>query len=218
MAEAYFFSSSKTLVEYANDDRQWYNSISPEFGYWLGYRELWLYALRHFPEMTSTPPKKEIGKAKPSVKEPSVELWHGLGKLAVELGFRTPRALELSKEDPNEVAALKFLREIRFHSFAADDPPVQEIRTILSRIKRSDGAKPTPTTTCAERGEPRERRFGRPFEDSQDRDRSFLYLSYMYTDDGPRNNDITSFFVKKNTFRSFLGSEFVDVSLCFLIS
>ncbi|KAI9708411.1 MAG: hypothetical protein M1828_002992 [Chrysothrix sp. TS-e1954] len=60
----------------------------------LGYQQLWLFAMRHFPELTELAPRKEIEKQKPLKKAINSARMHELGFLAVKLGFCTRRAIE----------------------------------------------------------------------------------------------------------------------------
>jgi Protein of unknown function (DUF3723) len=44
-----------------------------QVGEWLAYRQLWLFAMRHFPDLTDTLPRKDPRKPKPKSCEPSID-------------------------------------------------------------------------------------------------------------------------------------------------
>ncbi|PWW77235.1 hypothetical protein C7212DRAFT_343068 [Tuber magnatum] len=79
----------------------------------FSYQQLWLYVMRHFPEMVAATPRKENGKTKPEIKEPDPRIWHGFATLARHLGFDSDRIDTLLETDPDEKAAREFLHGSR---------------------------------------------------------------------------------------------------------
>ena len=59
------------------------------------YKQLWLYGMRHFPEMVEVTPRRELGQPSPSAKEPGHWYWYQFASLAQRVGFETG-----VKEDP----------------------------------------------------------------------------------------------------------------------
>ncbi|CUS07176.1 unnamed protein product, partial [Tuber aestivum] len=66
----------------------------------FGYQQLWLYVMRHFPEMVPATPRKENGIPKPKVKEPDSRTWYGFAALAQHLGFASEQIAALLITDP----------------------------------------------------------------------------------------------------------------------
>ncbi|KAH0542481.1 hypothetical protein FGG08_003152 [Glutinoglossum americanum] len=176
------------------------------------YLQLWIYAMRNFPEMVAVAPKKELGQEKPVVLEPNPKLWIEISKMAVSLGFRTPKALKWGKQNPDESVARAFLLRARpptkyeFTSITID-MATKQIAKILSMAKQIKAKTRTLRLTLPHGGESRDRRCGRPFENSQIFDQEFLFLPYMSGEDAPNSGeDISSFFVKRNFLRSFFDT------------
>ncbi|KAI9777791.1 MAG: hypothetical protein M1839_008586 [Geoglossum umbratile] len=176
------------------------------------YMQLWIYAMRNFPEMVAVAPKKELGQEKPVVLESSPELWIELSKLAISLGFRTSKALKMRKQNPDESIARAFLLRARpstKYKFTGItiDAAIKRIAEILSMAERIKARASNVQLTVPQNGEPRDRRCGRPFENSQVFDQNFLFLPHMSNGDAARSGeDITSFFVKRDFLRSFLDT------------
>ena len=42
------------------------DEMSGDLAHWKAYRQLWIFALRHFPEMTGHSPRKDVSKPKPA--------------------------------------------------------------------------------------------------------------------------------------------------------
>ncbi|KAI9750727.1 MAG: hypothetical protein M4579_006344 [Chaenotheca gracillima] len=204
---------SRLFIEHEKNRRHWQSGVSPDFDRRLAYRQLWLYAFRHFPEMVPYAPKKEPGEDRPQVKEPNPVLWHGLGRLAVRLGFRTQSALELQSRDPDEQSALQLVRDKKSALTSANDPLVRSIYRLLKTAQVETKPVEAPLYTCSGAGEPYERRFGRTHVRSHYEDRDTMYISHVYREGGPVRNDITSFFVKQDIFHSFWGKEEASVYL-----
>ena len=206
---------AQLTVEHSERFWKLHSPISPAADAEVAYQQLWLYALRHFPSMTSTPPKKEPDQAKPDVQISNPALWHRLGRLAVQLGFPTVHALKLEAQDPDEALVIRFLEQARSLPATTGGTvgnTVAEIARSLKRIPQPPAAElPEPPTVCAEAGEPIERRCGRPFESSHIKDHVALFLPCIYAPSDARGYAITSYFVKRDLVHSFLGKSHADV-------
>lgn len=68
----------------------------PEFGFWSAYRQLWLFALRHFPFISDVKPRKSSrGHAVDIGTKTSRECWFLLADLAMKVGFWSPEIQSL---------------------------------------------------------------------------------------------------------------------------
>lgn len=64
-----------------------------------GYRQLWMFAWRHFPDLNAIAPRRDIGKRKPQVKLINEQCWQRLADLAITLGFESEKAIRLRIQD-----------------------------------------------------------------------------------------------------------------------
>ncbi len=208
------FRPAQLIIECAENDRSVQSPRSSSEDRWLGYQQLWLYAMRHFPEMTDFPPRKELKKDKPVKKESNPALWHLLGSLAVDLGFRTKYALQFQRQDPDELLAAQFLRHAEVSPSTTDDQYIKPIARVLKNARHASRVGTTlPFIQTAYSGccEPLDRRYGRPFEDSHLADQRLLFIPRIYGCAIVPGSNVTSFYVKRDLILNFLGSQEHDV-------
>ncbi|KAF2197908.1 hypothetical protein GQ43DRAFT_494755, partial [Delitschia confertaspora ATCC 74209] len=174
---------------------------SPDNARALAYIQLWMFCLRHFPEMTSLTPKKKVGCVKKS-RAYNPALWSLLGTLAVSLGFKTDAALELDRQNPDKEYATHFLRTARPNWEGDFRDPVSKIVQVLHDMRETRLAPQRPIFT-SEGGTPRDRRCGKPYDSDHDKDKTFLYTRLLF-EPPQRGSDITSLYVKRDIFGVFL--------------
>ena len=211
---ASYYRPAHLIIESAENDRSLQSRKSSSEDRWLGYQQLWLYAMRHFPEMTDFSPRKELKKNKPVKKESNPALWHLLGSLAVDLGFRTKPALQLKRQDPDELLATQFLRHAELSPSTTDDQYVKSIARVLKYVRNASRVATTlPFIQTAYSGccEPLDRRYGRPFEDSHLADQRLLFIPHIHGGATVSGSNVTSFYVKRDLILNFLGSHEHDV-------
>lgn len=176
-----------------------------------GYQQLWLYSIRHFPEMTGHTPRKDPGKLKPQTPAIERSWWIRMSKLAGDTGFVDMSETNLNSESADAKMARDFLRQARpdlLYEFDGGvfDTEVQRICDILSRCKRRRLEPETPrmSTDRDVCGTEVTYRCGRPFESSFLDDRRFFFLRHMKSsiNDGQKRY-ITSFAVARGMFNNF---------------
>ena len=162
------------------------------------YRQLWMYAMRHFPDLVNTAPRKEPSREKPIIKEPSPFLWQRFAQLALRLGFSSPKIKEMSSLEDME-------------------------RSIRSSVPhpagyKHDGRSETQASTASVplRQLPRldldlQHRCGRPYETSQQEAKSTLFMHLIYSDRKASDGYINAFFVQRSTFQAFFGHRHVGI-------
>lgn len=205
---ATYFEPSEQMVEYRERKKRTTIRENLAYGLWLSYVQLWAFCLRHFPPMTQIPPRKEPGKEKPSIQS-SAALWHHLAILAVDLGFRTERALDLREQDPHRSLAMQMLSSIN-----SEHPlGTQLVSEVSDALQRADRPHSRPRDPCLTRPKilSPERRCGRPFKDEFEEDKNVIFVPIIYNSVSSRGHDITPFFLKRNTFINFLGNYYVQV-------
>lgn len=204
---ASYIAPSEQLVEYPSGRKV--RPISEgEDRKWLSYAQLWAFCMRHFPSMTDTAPRKVVGKAKPS-KSPNPALWHYLGDLAVKLGFHTAQALELQRQDPHESLAGRLLLSLR----PGSPPDPRRLLRVVAAIKEVEydaQVRGHPSLTCMDLLSV-EKRCGRPFEDDFHFDKHAIFVPTIYEIGDSEGPEISTFFVKRDIFISFLGNNYTQV-------
>lgn len=144
-----------------------------------GYRQLFLYVMRHHREMMPGSTRMELKGKKKLMKgihipeAPDKAGWYRFAALADRLGFVS-----------TEIASLKCW------DVADVDVP-------------SECAQPSFVT--AESGELDKRRSGRPFDLAYEQSRHALFLDDVHSVDKSRGRGITPFFVRRSIYLAFLG-------------
>ena len=145
----------------------------------LGYRQLFLYIMRHHREMIPGSTKMELkGTKKPvegiHIPEQVDKLaWCRFATLANRLGFASA-----------EIASLKSMGD------AAADVASEQTQ---------------PSFIIAQPGESEERRSGRPYDLAYEESRDGLFLDGVHSTDKSQGRGITPFFVRRSIYLAFLG-------------
>lgn len=142
------------------------------------YIQLWLYAMRHFPELSdlsASCPRKDNGALRPSRVGVVQSRQRAFSAFASSLGFR---CLALESD---------------------------ALRQTLPDI---EAAQQLPSTSTDLLDLPTKARCNRPFERSFRANRKFLFLSSIYADTTERLEFPTSFAVAKDLVQSFWGASF----------
>ncbi|KAL8939684.1 MAG: hypothetical protein Q9216_003224 [Gyalolechia sp. 2 TL-2023] len=115
---------------------------SGEEAYYMdcAYRQLCMFAWRHFPELIGVAPRKDKGTAKPQVQQINSHSWRRLGVLAKDLGFDSSEITSFANSNPDLLMAHTFLFQARPPEFYKQMKehwrnPVNQICGILARIK-----------------------------------------------------------------------------------
>ncbi|ERF68657.1 hypothetical protein EPUS_05718 [Endocarpon pusillum Z07020] len=202
---------------------------SPRIGGWLAYRQLWLFAMRHFPDLTDTIPRKDLRKPKPTQEgKRSSCIRFQLADLAHRLGYNSEQIHALRDEDPDRSMARTFLSQIRptdIYDFSEEDR-AGLVEHICEEIRRRSSViriETTPAYTTDEKGQPKSHRCGRPFEQNHRSDQPFLFcgrpFEQNHRSDQPflflgniygqikmqRREHLTSFAFTRDIFMAFFG-------------
>lgn len=181
----------------------------------FGYRQLWIYAMRHFPDLVSLPPLKENGQPKPIIKEVDPGTLIRFADLAYRFGFDSPAIQKIRSENPDYQIALAFLQRTKPAELYIYDQSTLELNAkYISRIlaafeKRGGEPQNLQGTTGQHLSKDRfVRRCGRPFEFDYLRDKNNLFIPQINENRaGGQDNDISSFFVRVSFYLAFFGSD-----------
>jgi len=145
----------------------------------LGYRQLFLYVMRHHREMIPGSTKMDRKGRKTTSEgihipeEVDKLAWYRFAGLADQLGFTSVG-----------IASLKAMNE------ATPKAPSKQAK---------------PSFVTAGSGESEERRSGRPYDRAYEQSQRSLFLDEVHTNDQSQGCGITPFFVRRSIYLAFLG-------------
>jgi hypothetical protein len=176
----------------------------------FGYRQLYLFALRHFPRMIGECPKKEKDRPKPTIEEPDPVTWYRFALLADQLGFDSEVIRQLKADDPYKVEARNFLLkhnppELYTYDQQLFEECVEQMARTRAAVVEKDRQHIKPPVVVDGPGEPLPRRCGRFFQTAYEYERNYLFLDVLYDATDARGKGITSFFVRRSTYFAFFG-------------
>lgn len=176
----------------------------------FGYRQLYLFALRHFPRMIGECPKKEKDRPKPTIEEPDPVTWYRFALLADRLGFDSEVVRQLKADDPYRAEARNFLLKHNPPELYTFDPQLfEECVEQMTRTRRAVVEKGRqyikPQVVVDGPGEPLPRRCGRFFQTAYEYERNYLFFDVLYDATDARGKGITSVFVRRSTYFAFFG-------------
>ena len=186
----------------------------------VAYIQLWLFAMRHQSDLASTClqalPKKELGQPRPGFRAENPVVQSHFAKFALELGFCTPKILELSSQNYDEVIAERTVDQARPYQLYGLDTntthqAAAQIADVLASLKccSRDPVVCEPQWVGPESDDMRERRCGRPYENDLKSDVPFLFFPYLCREivEPEIGPDISSLYVRRDLVHSFLGQE-----------
>lgn len=187
-----FFDPADRLIEHSRLEFHPCPAVSPSVYQHLAYVQLWLFALRHFPQLSNTAPRKSRARDKPIVLEPSPAIWHAFAKLAMILGFKTDDIINLRRSDPSN-----------------DDHAVEEICSSWEALGNRREAAPDVNFATSLALKTMER-CGRPFEVDHYYDQAQLFLPKILEKPTLTGQNITTFYRKWNMLHVFFNLDSVS--------
>ena len=184
--------------------------LTPELAHWKAYRQLWLFGMRHFPEMIGHTPRTEDPKSKVCAPGSEYLWWHGLAELAKSSGYHGVQVQFTSELDAEKQMIGDFLRRIR--PAAAHQQEVAKFDQTSDRIVAvlrdwAAVASPEGTRDPIPCSADLSHRCGVPFWPSFQHDRYSLFLGDMY-ETTDCDAILTTIKVKRTTFHSFFGQSY----------
>ena len=202
--------------EFTSEDR-----TSPSGNsFWLSYRQIFLFSLRHFPVMDGQALRKDVAKQSSPHPEIQHRWWHELSFLASESGYRElrrkyqDRRAADAKAIENCVCCIlpsKYYQidSARMHRIVqlncqlmSDIPHVDKTRSIPELTSDHDGCESDISDRC-----------GRPYDQYFHANQESLFLDYIYSSSYSQvlKRYLTTFAVKQDFFHSFFGQEEDDL-------
>ncbi|KAJ5346216.1 hypothetical protein N7452_004220 [Penicillium brevicompactum] len=173
----------------------------------IGYRQLWLYAMRHYPKLSKKSPKKGL-TAKPNSERVEPMILYEMAVLAKRLGFQSPQIEQLIQESPDrQIAQDALSRARRPDRYQYNE---EEIESLINKV-----------TECFSKAVPlnhklsvqfvdgreckKESRCGYPQAEAQLQDCQFLFFDQIHGDSPQRERKATSILVRRSVYFTFFG-------------
>ncbi|PGG99690.1 hypothetical protein AJ80_09304 [Polytolypa hystricis UAMH7299] len=170
----------------------------------LAYRQMWLYAMRHYPEMPRDA-KRKSRLAKPQSATADECVVSDMARLARQLGFESDEITDLVNQSPDRMIArhalLRARKPDRFvYADSAFDSLVDQIVDCFATAMPRDAAPPPPLMSPAVT---RKARCGHPTVQALLQDRPLLFLDRMQA--AETQGRVTTLFVRRCVYLAFFG-------------
>ena len=170
--------------EFTYEDR----TSSSDGSSWLSYRQLWLFALRHFPSMDGQLPRRDMAQQSILHAGRQQRRWYELCSLASENGYRRMRRLYRDRKAADAEAIEDCVRNILPSKYYAIDSErmrqiVQVNCQLLGDVPYVERRAVAPELTADHEGcgSNISDRCGRPRERSFQTDEENLFLKHIYS-------------------------------------
>jgi hypothetical protein len=176
----------------------------------LAYRQIWLYAMRHFREMPAERKKRKKDLlAKAGCGKADEMVLHEFAALADQLGFVSEEINDLTKRSSDwEIARSALLKARKPDRYEYDDALFEAHVGQIARMFST--AIPLPLeqlspALVSDDPDASGNRCGLPGEDAHKQDGKFLYMAALHTQRKEQGEGITSFFVRRSVYFAFFG-------------
>lgn len=174
----------------------------------MGYLQVWLYTMRHYPLMPPDPKKGDDLLAKPSCAKADESAIYEMAKLARRLGFKSPEIDALTEGSPDyQIARAALLQARKPNQFRYD---ARQFDILVNRIVDCFTAAvpdqpdivhdPLADSTVKPQA-----RCGMPRIRTHKQDSPLLFLDRLHADDVGAADMITTFFVRRCVYFAFFG-------------
>ncbi|KAJ5178973.1 hypothetical protein N7492_002183 [Penicillium capsulatum] len=173
----------------------------------FGYRQLWLFAMRHYPKLSKIPQKKDpTAKPPRAVSEPTI--LYDMAVLAKRLGFQSPQIEQLIQQTPDrKIARDALLRARRPDSYRYKE---EEVESLINKVTECflkaiplDHQLPMPSVGGRETK--KESRCGHPQTQAQLQDSQFLFIDKIHCRSVTEERKATSFLVRSSVYFTFFS-------------
>ncbi|KAF9883067.1 hypothetical protein FE257_004124 [Aspergillus nanangensis] len=156
-------------------------STSPDDSKELAYRQLWLYAIRHYLKLGKEPEDDNL-IAKQSCEEADQRCLRDMALLARKLGFRSPKIENLINQSPDhQIARAALLKAREPYRFRYENSSFDHlVRRILDCFQEAVSVDAEPAPKCKEEEAHVRVRCGFPRRKALQFDRSLLFLDKMH--------------------------------------
>lgn len=200
-----FKPSSEGFLIQTSETDFWKIYASPKDSAELAYKQLWIFSMRHYSEMTKEPESNDV-IVKPDSQKPNEPLLHRMAVLARRLGFDSDEIQGLLKLSPDRQIAKFALLQARppdQYQYSNDVFDSLVDRIVESFEQAAPGDPPPQRLTLSEETKLNARR-GFPHRKAQKLDRPVLFIDQLHAQ-SPSCGKVTTFFVRQCIYFTFLG-------------
>lgn len=170
----------------------------------VAYRQIWLYAMRHYPLMPRDPERSV--KSNRTRQKPDKHTIHDMAKLAHKLGFRSVQIKELMKRSTDYQLALEYLFQAQPPDLFEYDPLTLEVlageimdcfSTAVPIESNSNNAQLSEVTATLHD------QYGIPYISTQKQDSRFLFIDFLHGNKVLGSKTITTIYVRWYVYFAF---------------
>uniref|UniRef100_A0A093VHN0 Calponin likey domain-containing protein n=1 Tax=Talaromyces marneffei PM1 TaxID=1077442 RepID=A0A093VHN0_TALMA len=172
----------------------------------LAYRQVWLYAMRHYPSMSKDPESDDL-LTRPASEKADETVVYAMAVLAQKLGFTSAGVKEIIDQSPDRQIAVDCLLKARkpeSYQYSAADLE-RSVRRIVecfaAATPREQPLRPHPVVTFAAN---RRARGGLPSRQAQKNDRRFLFIDHLHRN-ASTTEKVSTWFVRRSVYFAFFG-------------
>lgn len=172
----------------------------------LAYRQIWLYAMRHYPSMSKDPESNDL-LTRPASEKADETVVYEMAVLAQKLGFMSAGIEEIIDQSPDRQIAVDCLLKARkpeSYQYSAADLE-RSVRRIVecfaAATPREQPLYSRPIMTFADK---RRARGGLPSQQAQKNDRRFLFIDHLHREVSATEK-VSTWFVRRSVYFAFFG-------------
>ena len=174
----------------------------------LKYRQLWLYAMRHYREIPKEAKSKLLAKV--VVEREDENILSALAVLANKVGFESAEIYDLKRRSSdNDIARNSLLKARRPDQYQYNNSTLEA--SVAQIVSLFDTAIPVPPvfsspSLASDSLKTPENRCGFQDEDSYEQDRKSIFITHIHCEGEEQGEEITSFFVRRSVYLAFFGN------------
>ncbi|KAL5344813.1 hypothetical protein ACLOAV_010210 [Pseudogymnoascus australis] len=213
------FPTSCIVLEYADGLTQEANFVMEEEDqFQIAYIQIWMFAMRNYPRLTSLVPKTDSNHKVVSTG-PNPEWQRKFAVTATALGFKSKAINRLLEEDPDHVNVRDMLSKARppdkfMYDLQAETHSHCKLLRRIQDTQTQLGQDTTPVWTTKASKVKESRRYGRPFERALEECKPYFFLHNMFREPPPSSGRyFTDLFVKRSMLQLFFRIPVLPVAL-----
>ncbi|KFY02467.1 hypothetical protein V490_00495 [Pseudogymnoascus sp. VKM F-3557] len=213
------FPTSCIVLEYADGLTQEANFVMEEEDqFQIAYIQIWMFAMRNYPRLTSLVPKTDSNHKVVSTG-PSPEWQRKYAVTATALGFKSNAINRLLEEDPDAANVRDMLSKARppdkfMYDVQAETHSHCELLRRIQDTQTQLGQDTTPVWTTKASKVKQNRRYGRPFERALEECKPYFFLHNMFREPPSLSGRyFTDLFVKRSMLQFFFRIPVLPVAL-----
>jgi hypothetical protein len=174
----------------------------------LGRRQIWMFAMRDYPQMPAEPKKKNLLTKPASEKADEIVLCE-FAALASRLGYESERIRSLAQRSPDREIArsalLKARKPARYkYSEAAFEDYVEQIVNLFSAAQPVT-VEQARAAVEIDYSDILPKRCGIPRTQDHERDKLSLFVDRLHNTDEEQCDEMSSFFIRRSVYFAFFG-------------